>query len=97
MLFVGDDWAEDHYDVEVADEAGTVLASGGLGGFRRQQLDGFVLGRVGPQPLGVGFADRAGAAGHPPATMKTPAGIRVIVVVPPVRPRRRGADSPLSA
>ena len=26
MLFVGDDWAEDHHDVEVLDEAGTVLA-----------------------------------------------------------------------
>jgi transposase len=26
MLFVGDDWAEDHHDVEVVDEAGTVLA-----------------------------------------------------------------------
>jgi len=25
-LFVGDDWAEDHHDVEVVDEAGTVLA-----------------------------------------------------------------------
>ena len=25
-LFVGDDWAEDHHDVEVMDEAGTVLA-----------------------------------------------------------------------
>jgi transposase len=26
MLFVGDDWAEDHHDVEVVDETGTVLA-----------------------------------------------------------------------
>ncbi len=26
MLFVGDDWAEDHHDVEVVDEGGTVLA-----------------------------------------------------------------------
>ena len=25
-LFVGDDWAEDHHDVEVMDEAGKVLA-----------------------------------------------------------------------
>ena len=25
MLFVGDDWAEDHHDVEVVDDAGTVL------------------------------------------------------------------------
>jgi transposase len=26
MLFVGDDWAEDHHDVEVVDEAGRLLA-----------------------------------------------------------------------
>jgi transposase len=26
MLFVGDDWAEDHHDVEIVDEDGTVLA-----------------------------------------------------------------------
>jgi hypothetical protein len=26
VLFVGDDWAEDHHDVEVQDEAGRRLA-----------------------------------------------------------------------
>ena len=26
MFFVGDDWAEDHHDVELVDEGGTVLA-----------------------------------------------------------------------
>ena len=26
MLFVGDDWAEDHHDVEIVDESGEVLA-----------------------------------------------------------------------
>ena len=26
MLFVGDDWAEDHHDVELQDERGRVLA-----------------------------------------------------------------------
>ena len=26
MLFVGDDWAEDHHDVEIVDEPGQVLA-----------------------------------------------------------------------
>ena len=26
MIFVGDDWAEDHHDVEVMDQAGKVLA-----------------------------------------------------------------------
>ena len=27
MIFVGDDWAEDHHDVHVMDEAGRRLAS----------------------------------------------------------------------
>jgi hypothetical protein len=35
-LFVGDDWAEGHHDVEVMDEAGTVLA--------RKRLPGGVAG-----------------------------------------------------
>ena len=26
MLFVGDDWAEDHHDIELQDEAARVLA-----------------------------------------------------------------------
>ncbi len=26
MLFVGDDWAEDHHDVELVDDGGRVLA-----------------------------------------------------------------------
>jgi hypothetical protein len=26
MLFVGDDWAEDHHDVEIVDGAGRVLS-----------------------------------------------------------------------
>jgi hypothetical protein len=30
MLFVGDDWAEDHHDVEIVDEAGRVLTRGRL-------------------------------------------------------------------
>jgi hypothetical protein len=25
MLFVGDDWAEDHHDIEIVDDAGRVL------------------------------------------------------------------------
>ena len=29
-LFVGDDWAEDHHDVELMDERGRVLARGRL-------------------------------------------------------------------
>lgn len=39
MLFVGDDWAEDHHDVEIVDEGGKVLARRrlpeGLGGVTR--------------------------------------------------------------
>jgi hypothetical protein len=34
MLFVGDDWAEDHHDVEVVDDAGRMLA-------RRRLPEGF--------------------------------------------------------
>ncbi len=30
MLFVGDDWAEDHHDVELMDEAGRTLAKARL-------------------------------------------------------------------
>ena len=33
-LFAGDDWAEDHHDVEVMDEAGRVLAKRRLPGGR---------------------------------------------------------------
>ena len=48
-LFVGDDWAEDHHDVEVMDEAGTVLARKrlpeGAGGMARlHALVGGLLG-----------------------------------------------------
>lgn len=39
-LFAGDDWAQDHHDVEVMDESGKVLArrrlpegAGGMAGF----------------------------------------------------------------
>ena len=39
MLFVGDDWAEDHHDVELVDDdgpgAGTQTAARGAGGDRR--------------------------------------------------------------
>jgi len=34
MLFVGDDWAEDHHDVEIVDDLGSVLA-------RRRLPEGF--------------------------------------------------------
>jgi hypothetical protein len=48
-LFVGDDWAEDHHDIEVMDEAGTVLArrrlpEGVAGMARLHELMGSLLG-----------------------------------------------------
>jgi hypothetical protein len=48
-LFVGDDWAEDHHDVEVMDEAGRVLArkrlpEGVAGMARLHELNGEHLG-----------------------------------------------------
>jgi transposase len=51
-LFVGDDWAEDHHDVEVMDEAGKVLARRrlpeGVAGIA--QLHGLVGGFLGEEP-----------------------------------------------
>lgn len=56
MLFVGDDWAEDHHDIEVQDEAGRRLArarlSEGLAGVAQlheliaQHLGGDETGQV---------------------------------------------------
>jgi hypothetical protein len=48
-LFVGDDWAEDHHDVEVMDEAGKVLARKRLpeGAAGMAQLHGLVGGFLG--------------------------------------------------
>ena len=50
MLFVGDDWAEDHHDVEVQDEPGRVLARArlpeGIAGMARlHELIGEFAGR----------------------------------------------------
>jgi hypothetical protein len=53
-LFVGDDWAEDHHDVEVMDEAGRVLARrrlpGGVAGMA--QLHAVAGGLLGEQAEG---------------------------------------------
>jgi transposase len=46
-LFVGDDWAEDHHDIEVMDEAGKVLA--------RRRLSEGVAGMAGLHGLVGGF------------------------------------------
>jgi transposase len=51
-LFVGDDWAEDHHDVEVMDEAGKVLARRRLpeGAAGMAQLHALVGGQLGGDP-----------------------------------------------
>jgi hypothetical protein len=54
-LFVGDDWAEDHHDVEVMDETGTVLAKKrlpeGVAGIA--QLHGLIGGLLAEDPDGA--------------------------------------------
>jgi len=64
-LFVGDDWAEDHHDVEVMDEAGEVLAKrrlpGGVAGIAElHELIGRHLGQDagGPQVMAGIETDR---------------------------------------
>jgi hypothetical protein len=53
-LFVGDDWAQDHHDIEVMDEAGKVLAAKrlpeGAGGMA--QLHALAGGLLGGQADG---------------------------------------------
>ena len=51
-LFVGDDWAEDHHDVELMDEAGKVLARRRLpeGAAGMAQLHGLVGAYLGEEP-----------------------------------------------
>ena len=55
MLFVGDDWAEDHHDVEVVDETGRTLARRrfpeGLEGITRLHA---LIGEHLPVPSGPG-------------------------------------------
>jgi Transposase/Transposase IS116/IS110/IS902 family len=57
-LFVGDDWAEDHHDVEVMDEAGRVLARRRLpeGAAGIAQLHGLVGGFLGEDAGGAEVA-----------------------------------------
>ena len=50
-LFVGDDWAEDHHDIEVMDEAGKVLA--------RRRLPGGAAGMAQLHALAGGFLGEA--------------------------------------
>src|SRR3981189_3642013 len=61
MLFVGDDWAEDHHDVELQDESGRVLArarvpAGVAGVARLHELIGAHLEEnAGPAQVAIGI------------------------------------------
>ena len=60
MLFVGDDWAEDHHDVEVQDETGRRLAKArlpeGISGIARLHglVGRFLMGVTGPRACMTG-------------------------------------------
>lgn len=84
MLFVGDDWAEDHHDVEVQDETGRRLAKGrlpeGLAGITRlHELVGAHLDEdAGPDQVVVGIETDRG----PWVSALVAAGYQVIAVNP---------------
>ncbi len=83
-LFVGDDWAEDHHDVEVVDEGGKVLArrrlpEGMAGMAQLHELAGGLLGEEDDEPeLLVGIETDHG----PWVTALVAAGYRVFPVNP---------------
>jgi hypothetical protein len=83
-LFVGDDWAEDHHDVEVMDEGGKVLArrrlpEGMAGMARLHELAGGLLGEEDDEPeVLVGIETDHG----PWVTALVAAGYRVFPVNP---------------
>jgi transposase len=84
VLFVGDDWAEDHHDVEVQDETGRRLAKGrlpeGLAGITRlHELVGAHLDEdAGPDQVVVGIETDRG----PWVSALVAAGYQVIAVNP---------------
>lgn len=61
MLFIGDDWAEDHHDIAVMDEAGRVLAqrrlTEGVAGLEalHDLLGGYLPGDAAPAEVLVGI------------------------------------------
>jgi len=84
MLFVGDDWAEDHHDVELQDEAGARLARArlpeGVAGITRlHELVGAHLGEdAGPGEVAIGIETDRG----PWVQALIAAGYRVFAVNP---------------
>ena len=88
MLFVGDDWAEDHHDVELVDETGRTLARRrfpeGLEGITR--LHGLVAEFL-PEPAGPGEVNTEVVVGieterGPWAAALVAAGYRVFAINP---------------
>jgi transposase len=84
VLFVGDDWAEDHHDVELQDEAGrrlarARLAEGVAGVTRLHALIGAHLGEdAGPEQVAIGIETDRG----PWVQALIAAGYRVFAVNP---------------
>src|SRR6266568_2213042 len=91
LLFVGDDWAEDHHDVEVQDETGRRLGKArlpeGVAGLGRlHALVGEHLGQdSGPQQVAVGIETDRG----PWVAAVVAAGYQVYAINP-----RRGGEGP---
>ena len=90
-LCVGDDWAEDHHDIEVMDEAGTVLARKrvpeGVGGIGQlHELVGRFVPAGGDAQVQVGIETDRG----PWVTALIAAGYRVFPVNPLQASRYRG-------
>jgi transposase len=83
-LFVGDDWAEDHHDVEVMDEAGKVLARRRLpeGVAGMAQLHGLVGGFLGDDADSAEVAVGIETDRGPWVTALIAAGYRVFPVNP---------------
>jgi transposase len=67
VLFVGDDWAEDHHDVEAQDETGRRLARArlpeGVAGIARlhELIGGHLAEDVGPEHVAIGIETDRGA------------------------------------
>src|SRR5512144_2351330 len=83
LLFVGDDWAEDHHDIEVQDEAGRRLAKArlaeGLGGVAElHELIAQQLGEDQADQVAIGIETDRG----PWVVALIAAGYRVVAINP---------------